>query len=1270
MTQQGIITENQLDEWVRANAIEAQGTIVELVYRLVAASSTRPKERRFPLGDSIGQPGSDGFLDTNLGFNPFVPEGKSFWEIGTGNNAGAKATLDYRELTKQVPEAIRQVSTFIFVTPLSGRRDWQYTWKDNAQLRWKTTRLNSEEWKDIRVIDGSGLIDWLNSFPAVAQWLADKMGLPSWQIQTPEQRWAELRIIGDPPPLPPELFLQNRDAACEKTREVFSGNIRQMKLDTYFPYQVADFVAAYVASIPDDSKVEVLGRCLIISSVEGWNSITTVLNESHILVVDFDLDETDVLGTKILERARRQGHTVIYGGTPGGIPHPGRVPIPNPKSYQVQDALEKAGYNEERARILSQKSAGNLSSLLRCLQNLSLMPEWAQGTDAADLAIAELLGGWKDDSRADIAVAENLSKKGYGEWIGKAREVALHSGTPLIQRDGAWKFTARYEGWYALGPRLFDEHLDRFKDIAVSVLRELDPKFDLSPNERYAASIYGKVLKHSFLLREGLAGSLALLGSHPTALTSCSIGKSEATATIAVRMILADGDWKLWSSLNDYLPLLAEAAPEEFLEAVENVLSSNIGIFDEIFAQEGVGITGGNYMTGLLWALENLAWSAEYLTRVVVILGELATRDPGGNWANRPFNSLSTILLPWYPQTCTPIPLRKAAISTLLEEIPEVGWSLLLDLLPSKHQTTSGSSKPTWRELIPEGWQTGVTTKDYWEQIYAYTELTIGIAQRDDNKLAKLIEHLDDLPPASRDQILAYLRSNTVINKDEVERLPLWTGLVDLISKHRKFADAEWAFDAETIKLISEVTDNLEPQKSIYRHQRLFSERDFDLLEEKGNYEEQYQELGKQRQKAVQEISDSGGFKAILEFLEIVESPWRVGIAFGSLVENKVEQNILPELLESEHKPLAQFAAGFISGRYYSRGWEWIDSLDTYRWEPSQIGQFLAYLPFIDDTWQRVKRLLVENEAYYWAKTAANPYEAKDNLEYAIDRLIEHGRPHEAIRCLQRILHDKKAVDNQLSIRALQSLIQSPTAVSHIMDVHVVVDIIKALQDEPQNDTKEILKIEWAFLPLLDRYHGGFPRLLEDQMATIPAFFCEVIRTIFRSKKKEYVVNKSQSNKDIASNAYRLLREWKTPPGSKEDGSFDTEAFTGWLKSVKDSCTESGHIRVALEMVGHVLYYAPPDPDGLWVHHSVAKAMNVKDNKNMREGFILEMSNSRGVHWVDPSGKQERDLAQQARNKAEQLEICGYYRLANSLRDLASRYEHEAERVIQEATED
>src|SRR3990172_4376184 len=128
-------------------------------------------------------------------------------------------------------------------------------------------------------------------------------------------------------------------------------------------------------------QVDTFGRCLIILGVDGWNAITR-LREPHILVADFDLDNSES-GTKLIERAKTARHSVIFSGMPGGIPHPNRVSIPSPRSYQIQKALEKAGYKEERARTLAQKGDGNLSSLLKCLQNLSLMPEWAEGTDAA-----------------------------------------------------------------------------------------------------------------------------------------------------------------------------------------------------------------------------------------------------------------------------------------------------------------------------------------------------------------------------------------------------------------------------------------------------------------------------------------------------------------------------------------------------------------------------------------------------------------------------------------------------------------------------------------------------------------------------------------------------------------------------------------------------------------------------------------------------------------------------------------------------------------------
>ena len=298
------ITENSLDGWVRANSRDAQGIIVDLVFRLVCASVLYPIERRFPQRDSIGQPGPDGVLNTQTSFNPFVPEGRSYWEIGTGDNAGVKATSDYKELTEAIDEEERHQATFIFVTPLSARKDWQHTWKEHAQVSWLKKRRKLKEWRDVCVIDGTKLIDWIGHFPSVEQWMNTEMGFPTEYLQTTEQRWSDLKLIGNPPPLDTGLFLINRTEACNKLHEILDGDSIRLKVDTHFPNQMADFVAAYISSLERNSQFDIVNRCLIISSPTAWDAVAS-LRDKHVLIADFELNDTESGGMMLLERAKR-----------------------------------------------------------------------------------------------------------------------------------------------------------------------------------------------------------------------------------------------------------------------------------------------------------------------------------------------------------------------------------------------------------------------------------------------------------------------------------------------------------------------------------------------------------------------------------------------------------------------------------------------------------------------------------------------------------------------------------------------------------------------------------------------------------------------------------------------------------------------------------------------------------------------------------------------------------------------------------------------------
>jgi hypothetical protein len=179
-----------------------------------------------------------------------------------------------------------------------------------------------------------------------------------------------------------------------------------------------------------------------------------------------------------------------------------------------------------------------------------------------------------------------------------------------------------------------------------------------------------------------------------------------------------------------------------------------------------------------------------------------------------------------------------------------------------------------------------------------------------------------------------------------------------------------------------------------------------------------------------------------------------------------------------------------------------------------------------------------------------------------------------------------------------------------------------------------------------------------------PEFFCEVVHLIYRSDKEKTAPKEASTEKRaMASNAWRLLNGWRYVPGLQDDGSFDANQFTNWLERIQEISKQTGHLKVTLIQVGHVLIHCPPDPSGLWIHTVVADALNQYDADPMRRGYSTSAYNARDVHWVDPAGKPELELAEQYRQKAEDIENAGYQRFAVTLRDLAKGYERESERI-------
>lgn len=929
---------------------------------------------------------------------------------------------------------------------------------------------------------------------------------------------------------------------------------------------------------------------------------------------------------------------------------------------QYAGTLTPGKLPEDLQKAFKQKAVAEMPKEFKAAQEKS-ETDWTQHPDATYLALAVLIGSWQDKSQFDIEAISELLGICYDEWLKKAREILHYPDSPLSLKNGVWKVVNRTKLWNLLGSRILDQNLDMFMSLAASVLKEPDPAFELPAEERYVASIHGKVLDYSRVLRKGIAEGLAILGSQPEPCTNCSQGKAEATCVLVIRELLTDADWVLWGSLNGLLPTLAEVAPGEFLDAVEKAMRLTPCPFDELFSQEGDGITGDNYLTGLLWALEGLAWDDQYLVRVCVALAELASHDPGGQWANRPSNSLATILLPWLPQTLASVDKRKVAVRTILNEWPDIAWNLIIQLLPGQHQFSSGSHRPIWRKTIPDNWGKGVTHQEYWQQVSFYADLAVVAAGKDIARLSALIDHFDSLPEPAFDQLLETLASQQISELHEKQRLLIWDHLTKFINKHRRFSDAQWALPEQLITRIEQVAEQLAPTNSFNLYQHLFTDREFDLYEENGDWEEQRKKLSSRRKKAVLEIFQQYGTEGVIRFAESVSSPGEVGHVLGVIADDALERTLLPHFLNSTDNKRKALVGGFIWRCYCLKGWEWCDGIDKSNWTPEQVGQFLACLPFTKEAWDRASDWLQKDESEYWIRTGANAYQADRDCATAIEKLVEHDRPNAAINCLDRMRRAKQTLDIDQCVQALLAAVTSSEP-SNAMDGYLIVELIKFLQEEPSVNQDDLFRVEWAYVSLLNRDRGAAPQHLESKLANDPEFFCEVIRLIYRSNQEDQPSGEpSEELKAIATNAWRLLHEWKTPPGTQKDGTFSEECFTEWLQRVRDICKDSGHLEVALINIGEVLIHTPPDPNGLWIHRTVAAALNHREVGDMRDGYSTGIYNLRGVHGVDPTGKPERELANQFRFKADEVENAGFQRFAVTLRGLADGYDREAEQM-------
>ena len=663
----------------------------------------------------------------------------------------------------------------------------------------------------------------------------------------------------------------------------------------------------------------------------------------------------------------------------------------------------------------------------------------------------------------------------------------------------------------------------------------------------------------------------------------------------------------------------------------------------------------------MLRALECLAWDPKYLVRSCIALGKLASVHPAGG-DNRSVNSLTTILLPWFPQTVAPAEKQEIAVKTLVSECPEIAWDLVVSLLPNQRMDSAGSHKPSWRGFIPQDWKEKTTTEKYAKMSSFYTDLAFSLMSDNPARLGEFIRS-PELPSLSPGDFLEILSSDSIAKLPENKRLDLWRDARRLVSIYRRHPDAEWTMNPDLVSSIEKTTCKIAPRGIINSPEHLFSGNDHDYYEEEetpDNRQELEENLENRRQEAAKKTLESGGIDSVVELAKTVKRPETLGFSLGRVADEGVDRALLPSYTVSEDRNLSAFASSYVRCRHHRNGWTWTDGLDMEGWDDRQVGRFFSCLPFAAETWNRVSKCREGSEKEYWSETRINPDGSEEELENAVNKLAENGRLHAAIRCLHAMHRRKRRINPSLCVKTLTSALNS----SETYDSEtpgLVADLIKALQENPETDSNELFVLEWSYLGLM-REKNIVPESLEKRLANDPAFFRALIQILYGPKRDG---ESSERRRTLARNIDYLLYGWRIPPGTREDGSFSGENFSLWFSAAKDAFASTEIAEMALLRLGRILVYCPSDPDGLWIDRAVAKALNSEDAQALRDGLKAGFGNSREAGFLDPSGKQEKDLAEKYRQMAEDAENAGYQRLATAIRELSDYYDHDSERVNQ-----
>ncbi len=1173
----------QLKQWGETRRAEEE--LPALVDRLIRSELFASGVTRAPTGERIVERGQDIAVNNPASATRHIPSGQSVWEVSTDKKKKEKANKDVSRHSLPT-DWQHQDTSYLFVTT--------WPWTDGSE--WASQQLPKHPWKFIRVLDATDLQSWIEEAPGVQLWLMERMGLSfvrdgfQW-LRTASQEWSAVAN----PPLTPALLQSSVDRHFTAWRAWLDApSPLPLTIIGESRGEALLFIQALIEhGATQDSLFPLEGLCVntaeALRHLVGSPSPDVVVIPTNDRVRDLAIAYSNVLRVVVPATGQPRVLNPLVVGSAG--------------TRAVRDFLIAGGIDNGRASRLARSSGGSIGVLRRLTHKCG--PEAPESQVPARLspilAVAGLFGIWDAGSQADRKVVLRLTGQRRYEDLEQAWTELLNLPESPVWMDGERRgVNSRLDTWQRFTEgEVIPQAIDRYFSTVGVALREVPlvrPQDFPFPPEDFQTLRDSQV--SSELLR-GLAQGLALLAAFGDNVDRRLTGPSVVLrVNQVVGTALKHFTVDRLRALHTILPLLAEAAPEMFLEMMEADLQQvdsaqkallNFRNGDDDASEPTLHLLDSTnalyYRSSLMEAYEAVAWFPEYTEQAINLLSLLADKKVLDHHGGQPRQSLETLLNPWYCGSAIESERHCVMLRKIAARYPEWTFDWVCEWLPPGPEVAETAYLPLWR-----GQTDGANSKRPQEHQMVVCQTASDIlfqhAATSGQTIHAAIRALNVLSPGESSRIWKCV--STWMNSDscnDEERATLVRHLTAIAHGELSLYTRE-DIREEAVRILGELSDIPVEAPVAWLFDDDASIREY--RSDDSDWEVTFERLEQKRCLTLRELLDAGGIDDILSLVPSIENTRLLGTVASRVLSTDEVHSVVSRALQTggddARSPLRQFIQELL---------DQIDDVDAdaltdeiqsssfAKQNPVWLPCLLACLP-LELGSVRADRLSGQELKRYWELFDPGRYVIPpERKDWLITGLCSVGRPRKALLALRA---DFEGAQTESLLFLIDTLLRSteqvPHSKQHKLDTGET-ELITAIRKRSDLSPADAERIEFLFFHMFEP--DAMPALAKS-VASSPAWLQDALMLCTTRRDggddpPEWTERKNNAPEGLQRRAYRLFQWLPRLPGTTSSG-FDVHQGVAWTEKFLTFAEEHDRREDAESLLGSVFGNAGFHEDG------------------------------------------------------------------------------------------